>query len=1770
MKTGFRVLMLVLAANLYCSAGELPLPGGSQDVYWEAEKAQPTGGWKKVADAAARGGAYMSNEQRDGDNVLGFPFVVDKDGVVRVTPVWWRNSEEKPAVRFPKTLPQFQYQYVWPAGYTNRKSLNPAPFWVKRKPGPDKLALIGDRLYFNGPEAGRVGIVDMKTEKLAGCIVVGGYPADLVADPGTGRLLVADAQRDQLVAIDAKTETIVKKVPVGKCPFSLAVDGESVIVACMEGKSLEVLDRERLAPKRKLPLPFKPQAVSLVGGDKKMLVVWPVPLAFDPDTGKPSDPDRLVYPEVYTFPWTEPPQNAPIGFIGNKLKIRTPLFPRSYYIRYLDVGVFKFSARQVLMDRKNPKSAVKVEKMVDLSGIFKKPGKECPLRSVVLYGRRVYFLAPGGDFLYSIDLANPGEPKKHPCGKPSSLTVFVGEAGGRYAQRLLGQMLQIKHIRPRPPRKIAKPIKDTWLLVADRQGKRVLVICPKNADTILREIKVPGTPEYVSTSRSFLYVTCTNPNKVFMIDLHTDRVVRSFALPSEPECARAFRSFYGPVSWLPPPPMAEMPLRLVVQLKPQGFDPATLESRPTGAVSYLPPSRSILALEGGKKRIWSDNMHSVCVDGETFIDTSPVTDLYDSTQLAPGDMEGTATLSIDDGPENDWTNDRYITRDFAFPVRGSEEFKRINSPLFRVSPGRHVLKVRSRSPWARLDALQVRSVLDGVVDLSVRPEPDELHSKVLSPSYRGVFRKQEPVRFSAHVTNKGDAPMRLELRWRVRNFTDAVVAQGEESLSADKGATVIKMLGPKLDKTGVFALDVTCRAPDGAEVSATRRFARLGRLVHPSLFYRPRDVAAIRRRIAAYPRLFERYRKWLRRHIAKPGFLPKRMGGGAEQSYVQMEGRWRAIACGFAALFLEKKDPKFFVDRVAPLMSSGHQEGYEHAWPFAGAVAVFYDMMAKGHPSIAKYYDSMYKTRHDKERVPETLMTARDPLDPDIRAVVDSQVRDLANCIEYFRTHVGRRGGNWWQGTRSNCGCFLHAVFRNFLYYRGFLDMPDLFDATFFTKVFTHFHYAVPRYDRRHVINRALAVRSPGHHGTGGEITAMLASLMSRNPVDRKLYDINKWIEKMDGPMGRDEDAQVDKLMSLTNHFVFPLFLAFGWYDPKSPTLDWEDLPLSIAFDVEGEVSFKSDWSPAMTDIYFFCGARDVSYRVEPNHLRIMKAGEVLLGTRALQGDHGDPVPSWGNVVIIGDKTPGKWRYAADWPRMNEQIIINRFAPEVREYLMRDFALAGIKPLNFPYRMVDGIVLHCHSEHKFYQAGRLIAYETSPEFDYVAGDATGAWPIEQAESMSRQVVYLRPDIVVVYDRARLNSGANETRWIASATRNVAVSGNTFICRANRTSLAAVVLAPSKCKVETQGTTVMVNPLTTGDKFEYLVVFKAGLGRQKKLDAKRIGDAGMTGVAIRFNGKNARVLFNRTGAVGGVVTVGSVTNHELAEKVDHSYRQWKTHHLFKKWMQDPRLRDYVTEEDRREFGSVALPDIEPPAQEPGAGLKGPEQIKGARLFEGVNVASVPGGKCPNLNLGLRDFMVQVRLRLAKGAPLARSEDAYTILTKGVYSSPLLQFSVRGGSYNGAFCRVWSAKGRGYRDLKPGKNLASVFLDGKFHTITAVRRGKVGVLYVDGKEVGRHNDFGHAVQNNLSLEVGRVANAAYFEGYIDDLRVWRFDGGIPGNYAEAISAYKKERDAAPAILKSAPSVKYSHWKFNEPPDAEEAADSGNNGYDLRHRN
>jgi hypothetical protein len=375
----------------------------------------------------------------------------------------------------------------------------------------------------------------------------------------------------------------------------------------------------------------------------------------------------------------------------------------------------------------------------------------------------------------------------------------------------------------------------------------------------------------------------------------------------------------------------------------------------------------------------------------------------------------------------------------------------------------------------------------------------------------------------------------------------------------------------------------------------------------------------------------------------------------------------------------------------------------------------------------------------------------------------------------------------------------------------------------------------------------------------------------------------------------------------------------------------------------------RSGWKPEDTEVYFTCGVRDHVYRHQPTHLRIAKAGEFLLGTGSSWGDDGnsDPGKTWGNVVVIEPSD-----YLRQWgenkrrPRDEEYCLFNRFSDETFRYLIRDQRLVGYAPAEAGFG--GGLDLHGHTESLFVQEGQILAYETWPHFDYAAGDATNAWPLGLAEEVYRQVVFVKPDTVVVYDRVALGPRAERAFWLAATGPQLNVQGNRFLVRNGGPALGGQVLLPEAVTYQTfdpaqpnryttpppfsvtnswflfDGRTkhqkvLEIWPARAERRVEFLIVMQTAGSREGSgtnvPDYKRLPQGSVTrlldeqyaGAQFRVGDQLVRVRFRRQGEVGGEIAFsagGKQTTHPFVERIDDSYRHWSKDPRFPRWANDP--------------------------------------------------------------------------------------------------------------------------------------------------------------------------------------------------------------------------------------------------------------------------
>jgi hypothetical protein len=80
-----------------------------------------------------------------------------------------------------------------------------------------------------------------------------------------------------------------------------------------------------------------------------------------------------------------------------------------------------------------------------------------------------------------------------------------------------------------------------------------------------------------------------------------------------------------------------------------------------------------------------------------------------------------------------------------------------------------------------------------------------------------------------------------------------------------------------------------------------------------------------------------------------------------------------------------------------------------------------------------------------------------------------------------------------------------------------------------------------------------------------------------------------------------------------------------------------------------------------------------------------------------------------------------------------------------------------------------------------FETGECLEFATKPEYDYVVGDATRAYHRSQLTRFVRHLVFLKPDVVVLYDVVETPAG-RQPRWLLQTVRRPMLEARMLIAR----------------------------------------------------------------------------------------------------------------------------------------------------------------------------------------------------------------------------------------------------------------------------------------------------------------------------------------------------------------------------------------------------
>ncbi len=237
----------------------------------------------------------------------------------------------------------------------------------------------------------------------------------------------------------------------------------------------------------------------------------------------------------------------------------------------------------------------------------------------------------------------------------------------------------------------------------------------------------------------------------------------------------------------------------------------------------------------------------------------------------------------------------------------------------------------------------------------------------------------------------------------------------------------------------------------------------------------------------------------------------------------------------------------------------------------------------------------------------------------------------------------------------------------------------------------------------------------------------------------------------------------------------------FLWWNPEQKPLDPATLPTTRLFPTSGHVTMRSDWSSGATFATFRCGrfgeidgtwgrnnADNLSFTIRKDGPLAIDSGPVHgQNTTVLKfyGEGSDStIPVIGNygrqTIAHNSITIGDGEYVhRDWRGRPTENVVRRGGQSVPQ------APAWWAQWGFT-----------NAQQEFME-GKITAYRTHPLYDYACGDARFSYPPEWGvQEITRQFIYLKPDVFVIYDRLVLADPAKKPCWILHTLREPKANG----------------------------------------------------------------------------------------------------------------------------------------------------------------------------------------------------------------------------------------------------------------------------------------------------------------------------------------------------------------------------------------------------------
>ena len=243
----------------------------------------------------------------------------------------------------------------------------------------------------------------------------------------------------------------------------------------------------------------------------------------------------------------------------------------------------------------------------------------------------------------------------------------------------------------------------------------------------------------------------------------------------------------------------------------------------------------------------------------------------------------------------------------------------------------------------------------------------------------------------------------------------------------------------------------------------------------------------------------------------------------------------------------------------------------------------------------------------------------------------------------------------------------------------------------------------------------------------------------------------------------------------------------FLWRDPSVPQGDLSRFKLSHLSAGPGHVYARSSWQEDATHFFFKCSDRFTAHQhLDAGHFVIYR-NEELAGDGGHYDEFGTGHDVNYHLRTIAHSTLLVLDPAEQWPGIRAGAVTANDGGQHHNWPHHNGATAD------PADWQKGRAL--------YDIADLLAFEDQGDYLYVAADATRAYSTNKLKLFTRQIVFLRPDTFVVFDRVTATKPEFKKSWLLQAMKKPESQGDQLVIANGGGKLFLQTLLPAEHRTE---------------------------------------------------------------------------------------------------------------------------------------------------------------------------------------------------------------------------------------------------------------------------------------------------------------------------------------------------------------------------------